>query len=167
MSGPVLLMNRAREMAPGFRAIPGNPMRLDYGYGKNRTRGFLRTLSVSRAPSDWTLFAYRAEGIAGLFQSEFTPLTDSELQPDHNGRHRLVRDTLRDAGIRSLDMSAFAAWVPELKAQMHGPVAEIMRSADQSWIWRQREKRLRCRNGKTKAPEDSASFHFLPRKAEY
>jgi hypothetical protein len=33
-------------------------------------------------------------------------------------RHRFVRDTLRDSGIESLDMSAFASWVPKLKAQM-------------------------------------------------
>ena len=72
--------------------------------------------------------AFDGEDITGLrpdriakraaFRSEFTAVTDVELQPGHNERHRFVRDTLRDAGIESLDMSAFAAWVPKLKAQM-------------------------------------------------
>jgi hypothetical protein len=56
--------------------------------------------------------------IAGRFQSEFTAVTDVELQPEHNERHRFVREPLRDAGIESLGMSAFAARVPKLKAQM-------------------------------------------------
>jgi hypothetical protein len=100
--------------------FPGDPMRLDYGYRKNGTRGFVHTLSVSRAPTDCKLLAYTADRIAkrAAFRSEFTAVTDVELQPGHNERHRFVRDTLRDAGIESLDMSAFAAWVPKLKAQM-------------------------------------------------
>jgi hypothetical protein len=101
--------------------FPGDPMRLDFGYRKNGTRGFVHTLSVSRAPTDCKLLAYTADRIAkrAAFQSEFTAVTDVELQPEHNERHRFVRDTLRDAGIASLDMSSFAAWVPKLKAQMH------------------------------------------------
>ncbi len=77
--------------------FPGDPMTLDYGYRKNGTRGFVRTLSVSRAPADCKLFAYTADRIAGRFQSEFTAVADVELQPEHNERHRFVRDTLRDA----------------------------------------------------------------------
>jgi hypothetical protein len=96
----------------------GDPMRLDYGYRKNGTRGFVHTLSVSRAPTDCKLFAYTAERIAGRLQSEFTAVTDVELQPDHNERHRFVRDTLRDANIAFLGMNGFASWVPKLKAQM-------------------------------------------------
>ena len=98
--------------------FPGDPMRLDYGYRRNGTHGFVHTLSVSRAPADCKLLAYTAERIAKRFQSEFTAVTDIELQPAQNERHRFVRDTLRDAGITSLDMGAFASWVPKLKAQM-------------------------------------------------
>jgi hypothetical protein len=100
--------------------FPGDPMRLDYGYRKSGTRGFVHTLSVSRAPADCKLLAYTAERIAkrAAFASEFTAVTDIALQPEDNERHRFVRDTLRDAGIESLDLSSFAAWVPKLKAQM-------------------------------------------------
>src|SRR6267142_5002330 len=79
----------------------GDPMRLDYGYRRNGTRGFVHALSISRAPSDCKLLAYTAERIAkrAAFPSEFTAVTDVELQPETNERHRFVRDTLRDAGI--------------------------------------------------------------------
>jgi hypothetical protein len=99
----------------------GDPMRLDYGYRRNGTRGFVQTLSVSRAPNDCKVLAYTAERIArrAAFASEFTAVTDVALQPESNQRHRFVRDTLRDAGINALDMSAFATWVPKLKAQLH------------------------------------------------
>jgi hypothetical protein len=70
--------------------MPGDPMRLVTAIANKGTRGFVHTLSVSRAPSD---YGYSAERIAGLFQSEFTAVTDIELQRDHNERHRLVRDT--------------------------------------------------------------------------
>jgi hypothetical protein len=78
--------------------MPGDAMRLDYSYRQNGTRGLVHKLSVSRAPSDGKLFPGTAEPIAGLFQPEFTALTDIKLQPDHNERHRLVRDALCDAG---------------------------------------------------------------------
>src|SRR5437762_1052295 len=88
--------------------FPGDPMRLDYGYRRNGTRGFVHTLSVSRAPTDCKLLAYTADRIAkrAAFASEFTAVTDIQLQPDLNERHRFVQDTLRDAGIASLDMSS-------------------------------------------------------------
>ena len=100
--------------------FPGDPMRLDYGYRKNGTRGFVHTLSVSRAPADCKLLAYTADRIAkrAAFPTEFTAVTDVELQPERNERHRFVQDTLRDVGIESMAMGAFAAWVPKLKAQL-------------------------------------------------
>lgn len=101
--------------------FPGDPMRLDYGYRKNGTRGFVHTLSVSRAPNDCKALAYTADRIArrAPFPSEFTAVTDVELNPEQNQRHQFVRETLRDAGIEMLSMSAFATWVPKLKAQLH------------------------------------------------
>jgi DUF3037 family protein len=61
--------------------FPGDPMRLDYCYGRNGTRGFVQTLSVSRAPADCKLYAYTAARIAARapFASEFAAVTDIEL----------------------------------------------------------------------------------------
>ncbi len=96
--------------------FPGDPMRIDYSYRRNGTRGYVQTLSVSRAPADCKLYAYTAARIAARapFASEFAAVTDVALLPE-NERHRFVRDTLRDAGIEPIGMDHFATWVPKLK----------------------------------------------------
>jgi Protein of unknown function (DUF3037) len=96
--------------------FPGDPMRIDYGYRRNGTRGYVQTLSVSRAPTDCKLYAYTAARIAtrAPFASEFAAVTDIPLLPE-NDRHRFVRDTLRDASIEPVAMEGFAVWVAKLK----------------------------------------------------
>jgi len=96
--------------------FPGDPMRLDYSYRRNGTRGFVQTLSVTRAPADAKLFAYTAERIAAKasLKTEFAAVTDVALNAG-NDRHRFVRDTLRDAGIEPIPMEGFAVWVAKLK----------------------------------------------------
>lgn len=96
--------------------FPGDPMRLDYSYRRNGTRGFVHTLSVTRAPADAKLFAYTAERITAkaALKTEFAAVTDVELN-EKNERHRFVRDTLRDAGIEPVPMEGFAVWVAKLK----------------------------------------------------
>src|SRR5437667_7318164 len=80
--------------------FPGDPMRIDYSYRTNGTRGYVQTLSVSRAPMACKEYAYTAQHIAprAAFKSEFAAITDVPLD-DGNLRHRFVRDPLRDAGI--------------------------------------------------------------------
>jgi hypothetical protein len=96
--------------------FPGDPMRLDYCYRRNGTRGFVQTLSVSRAPADCKLYAYTAARIAARapFASEYAAVTDVALS-EQNERHRFVGDTLRDAGIEPVPMEGFAVWVAKLK----------------------------------------------------
>jgi hypothetical protein len=96
--------------------FPGDPMRLDYSYRRNGTRGFVQTLSVTRAPNDAKLFAYTTEHITARtpLKTEFAAVTDVPLNAG-NERHRFVRDTLRDAGIEPIPMEGFAVWVARLK----------------------------------------------------
>jgi hypothetical protein len=96
--------------------FPGDPMRLDYSYRRNGTRGFVQTLSVTRAPADAKLFAYTAERITAKasLKTEFAAVTDVALDAE-NERHRFVRDTLRDVGIEPIPMEGFAVWVAKLK----------------------------------------------------
>jgi hypothetical protein len=96
--------------------FPGDPMRLDYSYRRNGTRGFVQTLSVTRAPADAKLLAYTAERIAAKasLKTEFAAVTDVELKME-NDRHRFVRDTLRDVGIEPIPLEGFAVWVNKLK----------------------------------------------------
>jgi hypothetical protein len=99
--------------------FPGDPMRLDYSYRRNGTRGFVQTLSVSRAPNDAKLFAYTAQHITAKasLKTEFAAVTDVALNSG-NDRHRFVRDTLREAGIEPIPMEGFAVWVAKLKPMM-------------------------------------------------
>lgn len=99
--------------------FPGDPMRLDYAYRRNGTRGFVQTLSVTRSPADAKLLAYTAERVQAKssFASEFAAVTDVALQ-ETNERHRFVRDTLRDAGIEPVPMEGFAVWVARLKPML-------------------------------------------------
>jgi hypothetical protein len=96
--------------------FPGDPMRLDYSYRRNGTRGFVQNLSVTRAPADAKLLAYTAERITAkaTLKTEFAAVTDVVLNAG-NERHRFVRDTLRDAGIEPIAMEGFAVWVAKLK----------------------------------------------------
>ncbi|SRR5579871_4332148 len=99
--------------------FPGDPMRLDYSYRHNGTRGFVQALSVSRAPADAKLLAYTVQRMAARapFKSEFAAVTDIALQPEID-RHRFVRDTLRDARIEPVPMEGFATWVAKLKPML-------------------------------------------------
>jgi hypothetical protein len=96
--------------------FPGDPMRIDYSYRRNGTRGFLHTLSVSRAPGDAKVLAYTAEHIAAkaALKTEFAAITDIALT-DQNDRDRFVDRTLRDAGIEPVPLDHFAVWVGKLK----------------------------------------------------
>ena len=99
--------------------FPGDPMRLDFGYRRNGTRGFVHTLSVTRAPADAKLLAYTAQRIQAKvpFASEFAAVTDVPLL-DGNERHQFVRDTLRDAGIEPVPVDGFAVWVAKLRPML-------------------------------------------------
>jgi hypothetical protein len=123
----VLTVRRSSAQAPLWERIqkrvhveeytfPGDPMRMDYGYRRNGTRGFVHTLAVNRAPAEVKNLAYTAERIAAKvpWKSEFAAVTDIELM-DRNLRHGFVRDTLRDAGIEPVPLDHFAVWVARLK----------------------------------------------------
>ncbi len=106
------------RLEKGVRAesftFPGDPMRLDYGYRRNGTRGFVQALSVSRAPADAKLLAYTAEHVRRKTESEFTAVTDVALLAE-NERHRFVRDTLRDAGVETVPLDSFAVWTAKMR----------------------------------------------------
>jgi hypothetical protein len=96
--------------------FPGDPMRLDFAYRRNGTRGFVQTLSVTRAPAEAKVLAYTAGKIQARasFASEFTAITDIRLN-EEDLRHRFVRDTLREVGIEAIPVDGFAVWVAKLK----------------------------------------------------
>jgi hypothetical protein len=93
----------------------GDPMRIDYGYRRNGTRGFVQTLSVSRAPGDVKSLAYTVERIRNkVASSEFTAVTDVHLLAE-NERHQFVRETLRDAGVEAVPLEGLAVWTAKMR----------------------------------------------------
>jgi hypothetical protein len=115
-----LLWNRLEKSVRAAEfTFPGDPMRLDYSYRRNGTRGFVQTLSVTRAPADAKLLAYTARRIQERAQliPEFTAVTDVALEAG-NERHAFVRDILRDVGIEAVPREGFAVWVAKLRPML-------------------------------------------------
>ena len=97
----------------------GDPARLDYSYHRNGTRGFVHTLSVSRAPQEAKALSYNVKHIAekARYHTEFAAVTDIALSRD-NDRHSFVKDTLREAGVEPVPMEGFAVWVAKLRPSL-------------------------------------------------
>jgi len=107
------------RLQKGVRAeeftFAGDPTRIDYGYRRNGTRGFVQTLSVSRAPGDAKSLAYTVEHIRGkMAASEFTAVTDVHLLAE-NERHRFVQETLREAGVEAVPLEGLAVWTARMR----------------------------------------------------
>jgi len=95
--------------------FPGDPMRIDYGYRRNGTRGFVQTLSVSRAPNEVKSWAYTVEAIRKKVEKcEFLTVTDVHLLAE-NQRHRFVQETLREAGVETVPIEAMAVWTAKMR----------------------------------------------------
>ncbi|HXY00719.1 MAG TPA: DUF3037 domain-containing protein [Candidatus Limnocylindrales bacterium] len=95
--------------------FPGDPMRIDYGYRRNGTRGFVQTLSVTRAAGEVKSLAYTVERIRNKVKSsEFTAVTDVHLITE-NERHRFIDQTLRDAGVAAVPLEGFAVWTAKMR----------------------------------------------------
>ncbi len=93
----------------------GDPMKLDYGYRRNGTQGFMQTLSVARDPSQAKILAYTAERIrAKLSSTEFTAITDVPLTAARE-RHLFVAETLKEQGVEVVPVDSFAVWVNKLR----------------------------------------------------
>jgi hypothetical protein len=97
----------------------GDPSRLDYSYHRNGTRGFVHTLSVTRAPQDAKSLSYNVKHIAekARYPTEFTAVTDVALSRN-NDRHEFVLDTLREVGVEPVPMEGVAVWVAKLRPSL-------------------------------------------------
>lgn len=97
----------------------GDPSRMDYSYRRNGTRGFVHTLSVTRAPQDAKSLSYNVRHIAekAPYHTEFAAVTDVVLSRD-NDRHRFVIDALREVGVEPVPMEGLAVWVARLRSSL-------------------------------------------------
>jgi hypothetical protein len=94
----------------------GDPMRIDYSYRRNGTRGFVQALPLSRDPGQAKVLAFTADAIrAKLPKTEFVAVTEVEPHPQDNARHRFVTGLLGECEIPVVPLPRLAEWAYRLR----------------------------------------------------
>ena len=95
---------------------PGDPLRVDYAYRRNGTRGFVQALPLGRDPGQAKILAFTADAIrAKLPKTEFLAVTEVEPRPQDNPRHRFVTGLLEERGIPVVPLARLAEWAFQLR----------------------------------------------------
>ena len=107
-----------RLMQRGVRVeeftVPGDPMRIDFSYRRNGTRGFVHSLALGRDPAQAKLLAYTAGAIRErLRHSEFLAVTEREPARG-NVRDQFVSGILADSDVRVLPLGDLRKWAHEV-----------------------------------------------------
>jgi len=107
-----------RLMQRGVRVeeftAPGDPMRIDFSYRRNGTRGFVHSVALGRDPGQAKLLAYTAGAIRErVSRSEFLAVTERE--PAHgNVRDQFVSGILAESDIRVVPLGELRKWAHEM-----------------------------------------------------
>jgi hypothetical protein len=112
------LMDRGVRVAEF--TYPGDPMRIDFSYRRNGTRGFVHSVALGRDPGQAKLLAFTADAIRGRAgDTEFLAVTEREPARG-NLRDQFVAGVLADNGIRVVPLPGLRKWAhdvaPALKA---------------------------------------------------
>lgn len=110
------------KMEKGVRAEqftqPGDPMRIDYGYRFNGTRGFVQAFSLTRDPAQAKALAYTAECIrARHASSEFTAITEAAALPE-NPRHQFIVRLFDEQKISMVPLAHAEAFAERLRMRL-------------------------------------------------
>lgn len=110
------------RMEKGIRAEqftqPGDPMRIDYGYRYNGTRGYVQALSLARDPAQAKVLAYTAECIrARQPNSEFTAITEVAPLPQ-NPRHQFIVRLFDEQEISVVPLPQVEAFAERLRLRL-------------------------------------------------
>ena len=107
-----------RLMQRGVRVdeytAPGDPMRIDFAYRRNGTRGFVHSLALGRDPGQAKLLAYTAGAIREhVRHSEFLAITEREPARG-NPRDQFVAGILKDTGVRVVPLGELRKWAEDV-----------------------------------------------------
>jgi hypothetical protein len=114
-----------RLMQRGVRVeeftAPGDPMRIDFSYRRNGTRGFVHSVALGRDPGQAKLLAYTAGAIRERVKhSEFLAVTEREPARG-NVRDNFVSGILAESDIRVVPLAELRKWAhdvaPVLRAE--------------------------------------------------
>ena len=111
-----------RSVRVGELTGSGDPMRLDFSYRRNGTRGFVHSLALGRDPGQAKLLAFTAEAIREHERKEhretrrkFEFLAVTEREPARgNPRDRFVSDVLEEMNVRVLPLVELRKWAHEV-----------------------------------------------------
>ena len=115
-----------RLMQRGVRVeeftAPGDPMRIDFSYRRNGTRGFVQSVALGRDPGQAKLLAYTAGAIREhVKHSEFLAVTEREPARG-NPRDRFVSEIFKEGGIQVVPLGDLRKWAhdvaPVLRAEV-------------------------------------------------
>jgi hypothetical protein len=107
-----------RLMERGVRVAeftyPGDPMRIDFSYRRNGTRGFVHSVALGRDPGQAKLLAFTADAIRGRVEhAEFLAVTEREPARG-NVRDQFVAGVLADNEIRVVPLPALRKWAHDV-----------------------------------------------------
>jgi hypothetical protein len=114
-----------RLMQRGVRVeeftAPGDPMRIDFAYRRNGTRGFVHSVALGRDPGQAKLLAYTAGAIRERIpHTEFLAVTEREPAKG-NVRDQFVSGIFNESGIRVVPLAGLRRWAhdvaPVLRAE--------------------------------------------------
>jgi hypothetical protein len=107
-----------RFMQRGVRVeeftAPGDPMRIDFAYRRNGTRGFVHSVALGRDPGQAKLLAFTAGAIRErVAHSEFLAVTEREPARG-NVRDQFVGGILAESGVRVLPLAELRKWAHDV-----------------------------------------------------
>jgi hypothetical protein len=92
----------------------GDPMRIDFAYRRNGTRGFVHSVALGRDPGQAKLLAYTAGAIRErVAHAEFLAVTEREPARG-NPRDRFVAEILGESGVRVVPLAELRGWAHEV-----------------------------------------------------
>jgi hypothetical protein len=97
---------------------PGDPLRLDYAYRYNGTRGYLHAVALGRDPAQAKVLAYTAEQIrARAAHSEFTAITEVEPSSE-NPRQQFVARLFAEQHIAVVPLNRVEMFAESLRPRL-------------------------------------------------
>lgn len=97
---------------------PGDPLRLDYAYRSNGTRGYLHAVALGRDPAQAKVLAYTAECIrARAANSEFAAITEVEPVRE-NPRHQFIGRLFEEQHIAVVPLNRVEMFAEALRPRL-------------------------------------------------
>ncbi len=97
----------------------GDPMRIDFSYRRNGTRGFVHSVALARDPSQAKLLAFTANAIRERVKhAEFLAVTE-RVPVRTNTRDAFISEVFKDNDIRMVPLPELRKWAHDVAPALH------------------------------------------------